>query len=61
MKIVGIISSPKRNGSGAFLVRKALEASEKLGVETKEIFLADYIIEFCKGCFHCMASGTCTS
>jgi multimeric flavodoxin WrbA len=60
MKITGIISSPRKNGSGAYLIRKALKKAEALGAEIKEIFLAEKNIKFCRGCFHCMAKGSCS-
>lgn len=59
IKIVGIISSPRINGSTALLVREALRGAEEAGAETVEIFLTKYSIEFCKGCSRCMAEGEC--
>jgi multimeric flavodoxin WrbA len=59
MKIVGIISSPRYRGNTATLVRQALKGAKDNGVETEEIFLADYNLEFCRGCFSCLAEGKC--
>jgi multimeric flavodoxin WrbA len=59
MRVVGIISSPNRNGNTATLVRNVLRGAEEQGSETEEIFLADHEIGFCQGCFACMARGSC--
>jgi multimeric flavodoxin WrbA len=59
MKVIAILSSPSRNGNTAVLARKALDGARSAGADTEEIFLADYGIEFCKGCFGCMKKGKC--
>jgi multimeric flavodoxin WrbA len=59
VKIISIIGSPHKNGSTAALCREALKGAEGKGAEVKEIFLKDYRIEFCLGCFNCMAKGEC--
>lgn len=59
VKIVGIISSPNRNGNTATLVRQVLKSAEESGAETVEIFLSDYKLNFCCGCLQCTAKGKC--
>src|SRR5271169_6344029 len=59
MKIVGVIASPHADGSGAALVRKALEGAREAGAATSEVLLSDYRIEFCRDCRACMKSGRC--
>jgi multimeric flavodoxin WrbA len=59
MKVVGIISSPHANGSGATLVREALKSAAEAGAEVQEVFLPDYRIEFCRDCQACMKTGRC--
>lgn len=59
MKIVGIISSPKRGGNTAALVRETLKAAQEAGAEVQEIFLPDYIIGYCQGCNICARDGRC--
>jgi multimeric flavodoxin WrbA len=59
MKIIGIISSANNNGNTASLVREALKGASENGAEITEIFLPDYKIEFCSGCFKCMYDGKC--
>jgi multimeric flavodoxin WrbA len=59
MKIIGIISSANINGNTAILVREALRGASENGAATTEIFLSNYKIEFCSGCFKCMHDGKC--
>lgn len=59
VKIVGIISSPNRNGNTATLLRQVLKSAEEGGAETVEIFLNDYNLNFCCGCLQCTAKGKC--
>ncbi|GKX68499.1 flavodoxin family protein [Inconstantimicrobium mannanitabidum] len=59
IKIVAVISSPNFNGNTASLVREALNGAKKEGASVTEIFLANYNLEFCKGCLMCNAKGKC--
>lgn len=59
MKIVGINGSPTKNGNNSFLLSKALSSAEENGAIVENIFLADYNIEYCKGCLKCMELGKC--
>lgn len=59
IKIVAVISSPNFNGNTASLVREALNGAKEEGASVKEIFLANYKLEFCKGCLMCNAKGEC--
>lgn len=64
MKIIAVLGSPSANGNTCVLAREVLRGAEKAGADTEEIFLADYQIEYCKGCInktdtHCMATGQC--
>lgn len=59
IKIVGVISSPNFNGNTASLVREALNGAKKEGASVTEIFLANYKLEFCKGCLMCNTKGEC--
>ena len=59
MKVVGVISSPHADGSGAALVRAALAGARKEGATVFEVFLSDRNIEFCRDCRGCMMSGRC--
>ena len=59
IKIVAVISSPNFNGNTASLVREALKGAKEEGASVTEIFLANYKLEFCKGCLMCNAKGKC--
>ncbi|CQR73953.1 Iron-sulfur flavoprotein [Sporomusa ovata DSM 2662] len=59
IRIAGIISSPKFNGNTSTLVREALKGAEDEGAIITEIFLPQYRIEHCTGCFRCLAEGKC--
>lgn len=65
MKITAVLGSPNKNGNTSVLVRKALLGSEESGATVEMIFLADYRIEFCRGCLsngakeYCMSKGRC--
>ena len=59
MKIVGVSSSPNKNGNTATLLREVLKGARSFGATTEEIILADYTIQFCRGCLSCMVNGGC--
>ena len=59
MKIIGIASSPHRNGNSVTLLREALKGAQETGAETEEIYLPDYDIQYCKGCMNCLSSDRC--
>lgn len=59
MKVVGVISSARRNGNTATLVREALKGAEKEGAAITEIFLPKYRLDFCTGCLKCLSDGKC--
>lgn len=59
MKVIGIISSPHAEGSGATLVREALRGAEEAGASVQEVFLPNYRIEYCRDCSACIRSGRC--
>lgn len=59
MKIVGVLSSPHRNGSTARLFREALRGAKEAGAEVEEIYLPDYTIKYCAGCQNCLANDEC--
>ncbi len=59
VKIVGIISSPSREGNTAVLVREALQAASTQGAEVEEVFLPEHNLRFCQGCSRCLVEGRC--
>lgn len=59
MKITAVLGSPSRNGNTCVLARGVLRGAGDAGADVGEIFLAEYKIEFCRGCMGCMATGRC--
>lgn len=62
MKILGICGTHKRSkkqSASWFLLQKALECAQELGVETDAINFVDYNILPCLGCNTCMTGETC--
>lgn len=59
MKIVGVVSSPHREGNGATLVREALRGAKEAGAAVTEVFLPRYHIEYCRDCGACIRTGRC--
>jgi multimeric flavodoxin WrbA len=59
VKIIGIVGSPRNGGNTENLVKEALNAAEKVGVETELISLTGAEIEPCIACDICKATGEC--
>lgn len=53
MKVLGISGSPRRSGNTEILVKHALEAVEKAGLETEMISLSGKEILGCNACMIC--------
>ena len=58
-KIIGLISSPHRNGNSATLARKVLNSAEQMGIITEELYLPDFDLEYCRGCMSCCSGPKC--
>lgn len=57
-KILAVSASPRKGANTDLLLDIALEeAGLTPGITTETIFLRDYKIEFCKGCFACCQEG----
>jgi multimeric flavodoxin WrbA len=60
MKIIAIVSSPRRGKSNTnLLVNSALEAAKNNGAETEIIDVTGLNIKYCIGCGVCWKSGKC--
>ena len=53
MKIIGIIGSPRKGGNTEIMIKEALKAVEKEGVEIDVIRLYDLDLKPCDGCRIC--------
>lgn len=59
MRILGIVSSPRKGGNTEILVREALEMARQSGCETELFLVADKSIAPCDGCRTCDKNGIC--
>jgi multimeric flavodoxin WrbA len=57
MKVLGIVSSPRKNGNGQTLVEQALAGAAESGAQTELIRLVDLEINPCLDCGFCKAPG----
>jgi len=53
MKIIGIITSPQKEGNTAWIVNKILESAKEQGAETQSWYFSDLDIKPCRGCWGC--------
>lgn len=59
MRVIGIIGSPRKHGSTALLVRKALEGAASAGAEISEVYLNELNFRGCQACMHCKTNEIC--
>jgi len=59
VKVIGIVSSPRKGGNTEILVRQALRAAREAGAETELISVAKMNISPCDGCGACEKNGIC--
>lgn len=59
MKIIGIVSSPRKGGNSQTLVEHILSGAREAGAETDLIRLCEMDIEPCKGCNTCKRGDGC--
>ena len=51
MKVLGFVGSPRKKGNTDVLVDTFLDGALSVGAEVKKVFLADYTINQCRGCY----------
>lgn len=59
MRVIGIIGSPRKNGSTASLVRQILAGAASAGAQTAEYFLNELDFKGCQACMHCKSHDVC--
>ncbi|HLB73730.1 MAG TPA: flavodoxin family protein [Sedimentisphaerales bacterium] len=59
MKVLGISTSPRRNGNSETLLRRALAGAEAAGAEVDFIRLSDLTVGPCIECNSCYTTGVC--
>jgi len=57
--IIGLNGSPHRAGNTATLMGWVLEGCAEAGASVEWIHVADYDIQYCRGCFTCLREGEC--
>ncbi len=53
MKVVGINSSPRRDGNTSMLINTVFQELEKEGIETEQIRIGGTVVRGCTGCGTC--------
>ena len=61
LKVLGISTSPRREGNSDLLLRQALSGAEQAGSVVEYLRLCDYRIEGCRECYNCSATGYCST
>lgn len=59
LKLLGISTSPRREGNSDLLLREALAAAERAGATVEYLRLCDYRIEGCSECYACSEQDAC--
>lgn len=59
MKVLGIVSSPRKGGNTETLVSEVLASSQEAGAQTELLLLRDKSIRPCDGCRSCHKTGAC--
>lgn len=57
--VLGIVSSPRKNGNTDVMVTEALKAASENGAETEKLYLSDFDLKPCDGCKTCYETGEC--
>ncbi len=61
LKVLGISTSPRREGNSDLLLHQALAGAREAGANTEYLRLCDYRIEGCRECYNCSATGYCST
>ena len=59
MKILGIGGSPRKNGNTDILLNEAINGAKRSDVNAEILYLRDFNISYCLGCFSCIKKGEC--
>lgn len=59
MKVLGIVSSPRKGGNTETLVSEVLASTREAGAETEILLLREMAIQPCDGCRACHKTGAC--
>ncbi|MGM0770499.1 MAG: flavodoxin family protein [Halobacteriota archaeon] len=59
MKVLGIVGSPRKNGTTDMVVQKVLEGAAESGAETETIYINELDFKGCQGCGFCNVMPEC--
>jgi len=59
LRVLGISTSPRREGNSDLLLHQALAGAKQAGAATEYLRLCDYRIEGCTECYNCSSTGDC--
>ena len=59
ISVLGIVGSPRANGSTRQVVDEALRGASEAGGTTHRVLLAEHDIAGCRGCNACVETGEC--
>jgi len=59
IRVLGIVSSPRKGGNTETLTKIALEEASKEGADTNILHLSDYTIQACDSCLSCLSTKRC--
>lgn len=59
MKVLGIVTSPRKGGNTEILVSEVLASAQEAGAETELLLLRDKKIQPCDGCRTCHKTNAC--
>jgi multimeric flavodoxin WrbA len=61
LNVLGISTSPRREGNSDLLLRRALAGAQQAGAAVEYLSLCDFKIAACRACYHCAATGECST
>ena len=59
LKVLGISTSPRREGNSDLLLRRMLNGAEQAGAAMEYLRLCDYHLEGCNECYSCLSQDRC--
>lgn len=57
--VKGLNGSPRKHGNTALLIDWVLQGCQEAGAEVECLHIADYHVEYCRGCNRCLVEGIC--
>lgn len=58
-KLLVLVGSPRKEGNSDLLCDEFIKGAKEEGNETKKIYIQDYNLNYCLGCYTCTKTGKC--